>query len=147
MNDPLLTPATTNFVPPAAAVTAFIDGVLTNRIHRRPFFSTAELSTIATNTNASSWPTNAVFGNPNLMGVSLWHDAAAEEWFSKILPHTSVRSRNFLVHLVAQTVTTGAVPTVLAEQRRIYQVFLEPSRSPSGVTTNASPITINAWGL
>lgn len=146
-NDPILAPSGTNFVPPAAAVTAFVNGVLTNRIHRRPFFSTADLSMLATNTNSASWPTNAVFGNPALLGATLWSDAAAEEWFAKVLPLSTVRSRNFLVHLVAQTLTPNSTPSVLAEQRRVYQVFIQPIRSASGVTTNAAPVTINAWGL
>ena len=146
-NDPILAPSGTNFVPPAAAVTAFVNGVLTNRIHRRPFFSTADLSMLATNTNSAAWPTNAVFGNPSLLGATLWNDAAAEEWFAKVLPLSTVRSRNFLVHLVAQTLTANSTPSVLAEQRRVYQVYIQPIRSATGVTTNSSPVIINTWKL
>jgi hypothetical protein len=146
-NDPILSPSGTNFVPPAAAVTAFVNGVLTNRIHRRPFFSTADLSMLATNTNSASWPTNAVFGNPALLGATLWSDVAAEEWFAKVLPLATVRSRNFLVHLVAQTITTNSTPAVLAEQRRVYQIYLQPIRSTTGTTTNSAPVTTGAWSL
>jgi hypothetical protein len=134
-------------VPPAAAVNAFVNGILTNRIHRRPFFSTADLSMLATNTNIAAWPTNAVFGNPALLGATLWNDAAAEEWFAKVLPLSTVRSRNFLVHLVAQTLAPNSTPSVLAEQRRVYQVYIQPIRSASGVTTNSAPVIINTWGL
>jgi hypothetical protein len=102
---------------------------------------------LATNTNTASWPSSAVFGNPILLGATLWNDAAAEEWFAKILPLSTVRSRNFLIHVVSQTITTNTPPTILAEQRRIYQIYLQPLRSPAGVTTNSAPITINAWGL
>jgi Tfp pilus assembly protein PilX len=148
--DPILATSTTvgtNFVPPAAAIAAFVNGVLTNRIHRRPFFSTSDLSMLATDTNTASWPSSAVFGNPTLLGATLWNDAAAEEWFAKILPLSTVRSRNFLIHVVSQTMTTNTPPTILAEQRRIYQIYLQPLRSPAGLTTNSAPITINAWGL
>jgi hypothetical protein len=146
-SDPVLTPGGTNFVVPTTAVDAFVTGV-TNYRSRQPFFAPSQLTLIATNTNLSEWPTNAVFGNSAIAGVTEWSDAASEEWFSKIYPLSTVRSRNFLVCVVGQAVSTNAPTRVESEARQVFQVYMEPVRGgANGLTTNSFPVVIRSWSL
>ena len=153
-NDPALVSSAgngTNFVVPVAAVSNFIAGVVNFR-RQRPFFSASQLNDI-TNTGGA-YPSNAVFGNPTFgSGINLvtqWHDAAAEEWFSKIYPLVTVRSRNFLVHVVGQSMSTNTngPSRPLATIRRLYQVYMEPVVSTNtGLTTNVVSRTLGSWNL
>jgi Tfp pilus assembly protein PilX len=146
-SDPALQPGSTNFIPPVAALRAFVQGV-TNSRGAKPFFTVNELPLISTNGVASQWPTNAVFGNTNaaVSGVTAWSDAAAEEWFRKIHSLATVRSRNFLVHVVAQSVATNNPTAPLSTYRMAAQVYLSPQRS-GGLTTNSRVEVIQTWGL
>lgn len=80
-----------------------------------------------------------VFGNrdiyPDKDNVQ-WTDSAAEEVFGRIYQAATVRSRNFRVWIVAQSVTPNrptAKTEVLAEVRRIYTVMADPGeRKPDG---------------
>jgi type II secretory pathway pseudopilin PulG len=146
--DPALQPGSTNFVVPTNAASAFVTGV-TNQLSRRPFFSVSELAMIATNTNASAWPSSAVFGNSNLCSVKEWNDGAAEEWFAKVYPLSTVRSRNFAVHVVGQALQVLPERTnVLSEARALFQIYCDPVRSSStGLTTNSLPVTVRAQSL
>jgi Tfp pilus assembly protein PilX len=145
--DKALQPGGTNFVPTAAAVSAFV-AAATNFRAQVPFFSPAQLSTIPTNTNASEWPTNAVFGNTNLGGATVrWSDVAAEEWFAKILPLTTVRSRNFLVHGVGQALDPKTLEP-LASSKQLAMIYCEPVRDPNTrQATNSVPVVLQAWEL
>jgi hypothetical protein len=146
-SDPVLTPGGTNFVVPTTAVDAFVTGV-TNYRSRQPFFAPSQLTLIATNTNLSEWPTNAVFGNSAIAGVTEWSDAASEEWFSKIYPLSTVRSRNFLIYVVGQAVAPTAPTRVESEARQVFQVYMEPERGgANGLTTNSLPVVIRSWSL
>ena len=136
----------TNFTVPVAAVTNFVAGV-TNARNLRPFFSPAELTQITNGTAA--YPSNAVFGNRSLAGVTAWNDLAAEEWFSKIYPLATVRSRNFLIHVVGQAMTTNTnfASRPVATSRQMFQVYAEPSRGASGLTTNVNVRKLASWTL
>jgi hypothetical protein len=142
--DPALTPGSTNFTIPVAAVTNFVAGV-TNLRSVRPFFSPAQLTQI---TNGANYPADAVFGNRTLAGATAWNDLAAEEWFSKIYPLATVRSRNFLVHVVGQAMTTNTnFPSrPVATSRQMFQVYAEPVRT-NGLTTNVNVRKLATWSL
>ena len=147
-NDPLVASgsgANTNFVVPLAAVDSFVTGV-TNARAQRPFFSPAELNMIATNTSAANWPTNAVFGNRTLEGITAGNDAVTEEWFARVYPLSTVRSRNFLVHVVGQSLQTNDLK-VLSSVRQMFQIYLEPMRSGDGRATNSVPRMLGTWSL
>jgi hypothetical protein len=144
--DSALAPDGTNFVVPTNAVNAFISSV-TNYRARQPFFAPSQLTLLATNTNLSQWPTNAVFGSKTLAGVTEWSDAASEEWFSKIYPLSTIRSRNFLVYVVGQSITTNAPSRIESSATNVFQIYMEPIRNSSGVTTNSRPIIIRSWAL
>lgn len=143
--DPALAPDGTNFTVPVTAVTNFVAGV-TNARRLRPFYSPAELTQITNGTG--NYPSNAVFGNRTPAVVAAWSDAAAEEWFSKIYPLASVRSRNFLIHVVAQAMTTNTnfPPRPMATSRQMFQVYAEPLRG-NGLTTNVNVRRLGAWTL
>ena len=147
--DPALVPGSTNFFVPTNAVSNFITGVASRRLVR-PLFSASELSTLSTNTNAASWPAAAVFGNTNLAGITEWNDSAAEEWFSRVYPLATVRSRNFLVHVVGQALQTNGT-TVLSTAKKTFQIYMEPLRATSGpsagLTTNNVPRVLATWDL
>jgi hypothetical protein len=145
-SDPALTPGGTNFVVPTNAVNAFISSV-TNYRSRQPFLAPSQLTLLATNTNLSQWPTNAVFGSKTVTGVTEWSDAASEEWFSKIYPLSTIRSRNFLVYVVGQSITTNTPSRVEASATNVFQIYMEPIRNSGGVTTNSRPIIIRSWAL
>jgi hypothetical protein len=143
VKDPALTPD--NFIVPVEAVAGFVSGV-TNWRGSGPFFSPAQIAQI-TNGN-KPYPSNAVFGNTNLLGITAGNDAAAEEWFSKVYPMTTVRSRNFLVLAVGQAMSTNnAFPSrPLATARFMHQVQAQPVRDPTnGLTTNVEIRKIVSW--
>ena len=143
--DPVLAPNGTNFTIPAEAVTAFVAGV-TNRRNTGPFFSPAQIAQITS--GAASYPSNAVFGNTNLLGITAGNDAAAEEWFSRVYPLATVRSRNFLVLVIGQAMSTNNsfVSRPLATARLMYQIQTEPVRNPTnGLTTNVEIRKISTW--
>lgn len=146
-SDKALQPGGSSFAPSAAMVSAFVAGV-TNFRSANAFYSPAQISTIATNTNSSEWPASAVFGNANLAGTTVrWNDAAAEEWFAKVYPLTTVRSRNFMVHAVGQSldVTTGAV---ISMSTKLSQIYLDAERNAGDQKIKSStPVLIRSWEL
>lgn len=152
-NDPRVTSGSGNgsqFVVPVAAVDGFVTGV-TNFRAQRPFYSASQLPLITTNGNAAQWPTNAVFGNRALLGITAGNDDVTEEWFSRVYPLATVRSRNFLVHVVAQALQTNGT-TVLSTARKAFQVYVEPDRPPrprnvAGRTTNSIVRVLGTWDL
>jgi len=146
-NDPLLAGGSGSgleFVVPAAAVDAFVAAVVNSR-DQRPFYSVSQLATLST--GQGSWPSSAVFGNRELAGITAANDAASEEWFAKIYPLATVRSRNFLVHIVAQTFFPGQLDRRISEFRACYHIYAEPERGAGGLTTNSVPRIVTTWSL
>lgn len=137
-SDPGLTPGGTNFTPSTTAINAFVSAVINTRNTRRPFYSTAELGNIATNLTPATWPGSSVFGNRALMGITAANDRGTEEWFAKVYPLATVRSRNFLIHVVGQSGDITA--------RKTFQVHLRPQRN-NGLTTNSLPEHLGKWDL
>jgi hypothetical protein len=166
-SDPNLTTGTvtnTNYPIPAEMAEAFAQGVMRFRA-QYPFYSPSQLGFINTSTNwskdtngvASTWPSNAVFGNTNTislatnsvntltstsLGITNWNDQAAEEWFAKIFKLSTVYSRNFRVYVIAQKATTnssgdfiGVGPVV----RKYYNLLIRQANA--GAITN-TPGTI-----
>ncbi|MEI6339836.1 MAG: hypothetical protein WCQ57_14845, partial [Verrucomicrobiota bacterium] len=147
--DPGLTPNGTNTMLSTKAVRDFINAV-TNFRSQQPFFSTAQLATLTTNTNSATWPASSVFGSASLLSVTEWNDRAAENWFGKVYPLSAVRSRNFMVHVVGQAMQTNGT-TVLSTARKSYQIYMEPVRASTGasagLTTNNIPRLLSVWNL
>jgi len=146
VRDTSLNPGQTNYTISTNAVAAFITGVTDFRI-TKPFFSPAELPQITN--GPGTYPANAVFGSRGFANVTAWNDAAAEEWFAKIYPLTTVRSRNFLIHVVGQAMTTNTnfASRPIATSRQVFQVYAEPVRDASGLTTNVNVRRIAGWSL
>ena len=146
-NDPLLAGGTgsgSSFVVPAAAVNEFITAVVTAR-NVRPFYSASQLAGLST--GSGGWPGSAVFGNRTLAGITAGNDAASEEWFERVYPLATVRSRNFLVHVVAQTFFPGKTDKRVSEYRACYHLYAEPQQSAGGLTTNSVPRIVTSWSL
>ena len=144
------TPGGTDFKVPVTIVNAFVTAV-TNFRSQQPFFSPAQLTAVAANTNPAQWAKSAIFGNTNISAVTEWNDRAAEEWFAKVYPLSTVRSRNFMVHVVGQALQTNGT-TVLSTAKKSYQIYMEPVRAATtdasaGFTTNNIPRLLSVWDL
>jgi len=106
-------------------------------IRSRPYASTGELA------NAREQDGTRVFGNEKLFSgytssnypFLQWTDSAAEETFARVFESTTVRSRNFRVWVIGQSVapvtSAGATPQVLAEVRKAFTVFADPGERGS----------------
>lgn len=94
----------------------------------RPYFSRSELATLK---DASG---RAVFGNREWFadgGRLRWSDAAAEELFARLFQGSTLRSRNFRVWVIGQSLVprragSDEPPQVLAESRKVFQLFANP---------------------
>jgi hypothetical protein len=150
----LLTNAGSHPVPDSMA-TAFAEGVMRFRA-KYPFYSPSQLAFIGTATNwpnTTNWPSNAVFGNKDLINLSSgtaemnlagWNDQAAEEWFSKIFSLSTVYSRNFRVYVIAQKATTnssGAYIGVGPVVRKYYNLLIRQNGEGENDEPGASPVT------
>jgi hypothetical protein len=64
-----------------------------------------------------------------------WTDSAAEETFARVFEASTVRSRNFRVWVIGQSVapaaSVSATPEVLAEVRKVFTVFADPGERDS----------------
>jgi hypothetical protein len=147
----------TNFYVPNHKVNDFANAVASYR-SQRPFYSSGELNflTYTNHTTSTAWPGNAVFHSSrmgfvnNSIGDTRWTDAAAEEWFQRIYSHSTVRSRNFMIYVIGQAMTTntnsGTRP--LATSQQAFQVYLSPQRAASnGLATNSSLQILGKWSL
>ena len=100
----------------------------------RPFASASEISEIVDSSN------DPVFGNlDQLPGASRVHmtDSAREEEFARVYEASTVRSRNFRVWVIGQSLARSAStqtdPEVLSEVRKVFTVFADPgNRDPVG---------------
>ena len=120
-----------------AASTSFAteaDRIADAIIRSRPYASPSEIANIR---DADGKP---VFGNPDLYQTGgqipagtrvQWSDSAAEETFARVYEASTVRSRNFRVWVVGQALApqpanSKAAPQVLAETRRVFNLFADP---------------------
>jgi hypothetical protein len=143
---------TNNYPIPADMAEAFAQGVMRFR-SKYPFLSPSQLTFIGTDNNwpnTTTWPSNSVFGNTNIITltnipgslassanirVSEWNDQAAEEWFSKIYQLSTVQSFNYRVYVVAQLVGTNLMPKG-PMARKYYHLYL---RNNSTTAISAGP--------
>jgi len=103
-------------------------------IHSRPYQSAADLARVKGSDGSY------VFGARTMYAAAdniQWSDAAAEEVFARVYEASTVRSRNFRVWIVAQSIATsksrGGAPKVLAEVRKVFTLFADPGvRSADG---------------
>ena len=103
-------------------------------IRSRPFASPSELVL------AEDEQGRPVFGNRDqYAGGSRiqWTDSAAEEVFARVFEASTVRSRNFRLWVIGQSVGpvpgSGGEPPVLAESRLVFNLFSDPGeRDPDG---------------
>ncbi|HEX5791076.1 MAG TPA: hypothetical protein VFY13_07965, partial [Luteolibacter sp.] len=108
-------------------------------IARRPLISPTQLATLADETG------HPVFGGPDqpgLAGVIQMSDAAAEEAFARVYNNSTVRSRNFRIWLIGQTLGgRQGQAEVLAQVRRMITVFVDPGpRDAQGVALLTKPV-------
>jgi hypothetical protein len=110
----------------APALAADADRIAAAVIRSRPYASRGSLAL------AKEEDGTAVFGNKNLYpdaGNIEWSDAAAEEIFARVYEASTVRSRNFRLWVVAQSVSPVFQPSpieVLSEIRKVYKLFIDP---------------------
>jgi len=134
-----------NAVVPASAVDDFVRAA-TNFRTQKPFYSPSQLNMIGTDSVVVNWPTNAVFGNRTRQTITAGNDALIEEWFARVYPLATVRSRNFLVHVIGQALQTNGLG-VISTERTAVQIYLQPMRDGAGLTTNSIPRVIQSWNL
>ncbi len=96
-------------------------------IRGRPYHSASELAAALDDQG------RPVFGNKELLPSNRrinWSDAAAEELFARVYNSSTVRSRNFRIWIVGQSVSPTELPAsnpeVLSEVRRSFTVFADP---------------------
>jgi hypothetical protein len=133
----------TNFrIPAPMATIAFVRGVQKFR-QAYPFHTPSQLAFISPHPLwPTNWPQDAVFGNTNTIasannariGVSVWNDSAAEEWFSKIHKLGAVDSWNYRCYVVAQLLNTNGTPKGSAA-RKYYQIYTRPNPGQQGFST------------
>ena len=125
--------------PPTIAEQA--DRVADAIIRSRPYAATSNLALAKEASNIY------VFGNRTMFPSATrieWTDAAAEELFARVYEASTVRSRNFRIWVVAQSVipsnSTNQELEVLSEVNKAYTVFVDPGIR--GVTGEINPQNI-----
>lgn len=122
------------FAPPVSPLevstptqTKQADTLAQSIIRARPFASPSEIASVL---NPDG---KLLLGNRDLLpdGNKIqWSDAAAEELFGRIYESSTVRSRNFRVWVIGQSIAptqiTNLSPEVLSESRRVFTVFADP---------------------
>src|SRR5204863_9811767 len=63
-----------------------------------------------------------------------WNDSGTEEYFAKVFPLATVRSRNFRVFVTGQALDKNG--NVLSTVSKVFQVYLDPARDGSGKITS-----------
>jgi hypothetical protein len=115
----------------APQVSAEADRVADAIIRSRPFASSAKIAFARQPDGVGA------FGDRRLYpegGRIEWTDSACEEVFARIHQSSTVRSRNFRVWIVAQTLAPAAPaakPEVLAEVRKSFALFADPGKRRS----------------
>ncbi len=110
-----------NKLNPIPDATAIVDSIVNSINAARPFASTGELA------KASEFGKKSLFTDyPSIQ----WTDSAAEEVFARTFDASTVRSRNFRIWVVGQSLapsaSVSASPKVLAEIRKNFTVFADP---------------------
>lgn len=108
------------------------DRIADGIIHGRPYATPSELAC------AKVKDGSPIFGNPDTYPEKnriQWSDSAAEEVFGRVYEASTVRSRNFRVWVVGQslspTTKSNNDPEVLAETHKVFTVFADPGKRKS----------------
>ncbi|MCU0749944.1 MAG: type II secretion system GspH family protein [Akkermansiaceae bacterium] len=113
-------------------------------IRGRPYGSPSEIASVVDENN------RLVFGNRELLpdgNKVQWSDAAAEEAFARVFNSSTVRSRNFRIWVVGQSISplaagSTATPEVLAEVRKAFNVFVDPGARKTDGTIDPTKVRI-----
>jgi hypothetical protein len=103
-------------------------------LRARPFASPSEIAAVKDELGRPVFGNRAQYSE----GDSIqWSDAAAEEVFARVYGAATVRSRNFRVWVVGQSLgppkSPDGPPEVLAERRQVFSLFADPGeRKPDG---------------
>lgn len=89
-------------------------------IAKRPFASVAETASLVNGRNVGIFGDKELYADFDLQ----WNDRAAESVFSKLYHTATVRSRNFKVTVIGQTIDKAG--NVRATHRHVYHTFLDP---------------------
>lgn len=148
--DSRMAPAISELTLSAPADKKEADKIADAIIARRPYISPSELACV---TNPDDKP---VFGNPQLYpsytereytSQIQWTDAAAEEVFARVYEASTVRSRNFRVWVVGQSVAPTSEdnqnPEVLSEVRKSFTIFADPGERKSDGTIDPAKSRIS----
>ncbi len=96
-------------------------------IRSRPYAATSNLALAKEASNTYVFGNRAMF--PSATRIE-WTDAAAEELFARVYEASTVRSRNFRIWVVAQSVvpstSTNQELEILSEVNKAYTVFVDP---------------------
>ncbi|MEY2484476.1 MAG: hypothetical protein QOH39_124 [Verrucomicrobiota bacterium] len=145
--------ATLPLYPPTTTDQAdkFADAVIVSR-GSKPFVSTSQLAQLQA-LDASGKPATdskgnpiSFFGNPQQWETTQsappddtweWNDSGREEYFTRMFDLSSVRSRNFRVFVTGQYVDprnpdASGKPKIISTVKKIYHVFLHPTRAADG---------------
>jgi len=138
--------STTTFAPPVSPLAVSTptkskqaDLVAQAILRSRPFASPSEVASILNEDG------KLLLGNRDLLpdGNKIqWSDAAAEELFGRIHESSTVRSRNFRVWVIGQSIAptqiSNSSPEVLSEVRKAFTVFSDPGVRNSDGSINTS---------
>lgn len=112
-------------------------------IRGRPYASPSEIAAALTEDS------KVAFGNRDLLpdgNKVQWSDAAAEEAFDRVYESATVRSRNFRIWVVGQSISptpaNNTDPEVLAEVHKVYTVFADPGERKSDGTIDPTKFKI-----
>lgn len=114
-------PPTQSIKLSAPTIQAEGDRIAQAIINARPLLTKGQLATIKDSNQQPIWGNKALYSQ----GMAIeWNDAAAEELFSRIYNSTTVRSRNFRIFIVAQSLNRHGKPTATVRQSAV--LFADP---------------------
>ena len=126
---PVMAPPTEPLNLSALTASLEADRIADAILHSRPYGSTAGLALARESSGQYVFGNRALYQDRSNIE---WTDAAAEETFARVYEAATVRSRNFRVWVVAQTLapslTPGTSPPVLAEVRKVFALFADPGK-------------------
>jgi len=143
LNAPTMAPPTQKISLTAPTEKLLADKVADAIINGRPYSTPSDMA------RAKGSDGVQVFGNRALYPQNTnieWNDAAAEELFARVYESSTIRSRNFRVWVVGQSIapTTSATaqPEILSEVRKVFSVFVDPGQRDETGAINPTAVKI-----
>jgi hypothetical protein len=139
-------------LPTLPDMTAVADRIADAIVRSRPYASTGELARASESAGTTF---TDVFGNPKILPgftgnsfpIMQWDDSGAEETFARTHEASTVRSRNFRIWVIGQsispTTSATATPEVLGEVRKAFTVFADPGDRQSDGSINPAEFRLN----